>query len=413
MQKGDQCKYAHSLKELEAVPRRLWKNANTPLSDEQLKLREFYEHGEQHPEEPQPPAAQPPHDEEKEQRKQKPQPPAEPPPRELREFPKWKETPQEQRGDKRSSASILLSQYPTENADANEFEVDHGSDSPSVGSSGDPNAQPAKSARVEPPWAEDFELISVSTDSMHMWQAMVNFRFHRWIGTGSIDFGTMDMGMVSALGSLQCRVVLGTLTDLVRETQAGRPFTFNVRCRERGNQEERKYGVAPKHGQFDMSAFTKWCDNQGDGLFPNSEKDFKGNVGLRFMNHVLRVFRSLTTAIMNYPGGDIPSVFFWCKAGKHRSPAILIAWLMWLTHCYCDAPLRAVTDMKRDISFRYHIRERDDRVPMGMFLKAWTTCLNRDPLHRMYKFCKGTTSFPNESSRSWVSCAASLAGHVC
>ena len=136
---GDQCKYAHSLKELEAVPRRLWKNANTPLSDEQLKLREFYEHREQHPEEPQPPAAQPPHDEEKEQRKQKPQLPAEPPPHELqckqkpqqlaeppphelrrdnrsikkrrrhrsrKERPKWKETPQEQRGDKRSIASI-------------------------------------------------------------------------------------------------------------------------------------------------------------------------------------------------------------------------------------------------------------------------------------------------------------------
>ena len=141
--------------------------------------------------------------------------------------------------------------------------------------------------------------------------------------------------------------------------------------------------MAPLHGQYDMSAFTNWCDNQGDGLFPNSEKDFKGNVGLHFMNVVQSRFFALTTAIMQCPEGDIPSVFFWCKAGNHRSPALLIAWLMWLTSCYCDAPLRAVTSMKRTINFLYDFRKRDNRVPMGMFLMAWATFLNMNPLHRM------------------------------
>ena len=413
---GRRCAFAHSLGELRCVPKSLWKNANALPTQEELELRALYEEEERlkpkrcreaeeeecHPEgevwherpwrreaEEEEKALQEP----KRRRRRQEEEEAKEETKEETKEEEEPEPPWRARGRKTGPRPTLI---PGETKEETKEEEEPGSSGP--GSSGDPNPggerwgrgrtvvrpDPIPPRRTTIEWAEDFELEKMGGAAMQSWQAQFKLQ-GTWLRQHTMDFGTLNAygipwlpipGTHRSVKCLECRVVLGSLEDLINETNAGRTFTANVRCQPWNDALERS-SPAPKEGIYDFSPFSLWVDDaEAPGLIPKSVQDMKSKAGLFLMQEVLRGCRTLTKDLLRHSGPAAPSVFFWCKTGKYRSPAMLVAWLMWVTRAPNDIPLNVLALMKPDVQFlRTIVVERDLRTPMGLFLAAWATYL--------------------------------------
>ena len=132
-----------------------------------------------------------------------------------------------------------------------------------------------------------------------------------------------------------------------------------------------------------------------DGLLPKLNRSYEG-----VFDKLVAEFQGILTHLLQAGAGSeqAPMLVFFCKAGRHRSYALLIAFLMWSAHVHDPsvwtaliAPVRAQTLRKgqpvqcelRRAEQMGNLRMGKGTVPFGDVLLKFANYLNsHKELHR-------------------------------
>ena len=204
----------------------------------------------------------------------------------------------------------------------------------------------------------------------------------------------------TSLGTMEARGIrfeirLSGWEDIMRSSTFVKPWSYiSVRCGSgRWLSSTDLHYHETTQTFFDLDPFTK--DERDGGLM---ERDKAYVVQTRAWEALEQRFKTLWALIKGESQGV---VWFWCKAGRHRSYALVIMFLMWLTHVhepiYFQKKISELRDRDLTNGRTCSLSKWNDLSPkerhnigrygvsFGDVLPGWAEFLNRTCYHHAWK----------------------------